>query len=298
MQSNNPVFRNSDEFNGRATNAYGNQVYGGGGTAYQGYGSSTAPDPSTWSVGTPGTPGTRDTRASTGPMTIDSVVQKTGISLLVVLVAAFVTWVMTPAISSTMTTHDASQLYGAMTIGGLGAFVLSLVNSFKRVISPALVLAFCALEGVALGAFSKYIDYVYGTGSNGGIVVQAVVGTFAAFAGTLAAYKFFDIKVGNKFRMFVIAAVFGMVGLGLLEMVLGVFGAGLGVYGFGATGFLFALVGLVLGIFMLILDFDFVENGVRAGLPERESWRAAFALTVSLVWIYTNLLRILAIMRR
>jgi uncharacterized YccA/Bax inhibitor family protein len=292
MQSNNPVFRNSDEFNGRATNAYGNQVYGGSGAAYQGYGSST--DPSTWSVGTPGT----DPRTAKGPMTIDSVVQKTGISLLVVLVAAFATWVMTPQVSATMTQHDASQLYGAMTIGGLGAFALSMVNSFKRVISPALVLAFCALEGVALGAFSKYVDSVYGTGASGGIVVQAVIGTFAAFAGTLAAYKFFDIKVGNKFRMFVIAAVFGMVGLGLLEMVLGVFGSGLGVLGFGAAGFLFAVVGLVLGIFMLILDFDFVENGVRAGLPDRESWRAAFALTVSLVWIYTNLLRILAIMRR
>jgi uncharacterized YccA/Bax inhibitor family protein len=92
--------------------------------------------------------------------------------------------------------------------------------------------------------------------------------------------------------------MFGMVGLGILEVVLGLFGTGLGVYGFGFAGFLFALAGLVLGIFMLILDFDFVENGIRAGLPERESWRAAFALTVSLVWIYTNLLRLLAIMRR
>jgi uncharacterized YccA/Bax inhibitor family protein len=296
MQSNNPVFRNSDEFNGRATNAYGNQVYGGSGAAYQGYGSSPAPDPSTWSVGTPGTPGTGVPRTATGPMTIDSVVQKTGISLLVVLVAAFVTWVMTPAISQTMTPHDASQLYGAMAIGGLGAFGLSLVNSFKRVISPALVLAFCVLEGVALGAFSKYVDYAYGGGN--GLVLQAVLGTFAAFAGTLAAYKFFDIRVGQKFRMFVIAAVFAMVGLSLLEVVLNLFGNGLGVNGFGGVGLVFAIIGLVLGVFMLILDFDFVENGVRAGLPERESWRAAFALTVSLVWIYTNLLRILAIMRR
>jgi uncharacterized YccA/Bax inhibitor family protein len=296
MQSNNPVFRNSDEFNGRATNAYGNQVYGGSGSAYQGYGTSIAPDPSTWGVGTPGTSQTSPGQTSTGPMTIDSVVQKTGLSLLVVLVFAFATWVMTPAISQTMTDSDASKLYGAMAIGGLGAFALSMVNSFKRVISPALVLAFCALEGVALGAFSKYVDAAYGNGN--GIVLQAVIGTFAAFAGTLAAYKFFDIKVSNKFRMFVIAAVFGMVGLSLLEVVLNMFGGGLGVNGFGGVGLVFAIIGLALGIFMLILDFDFVENGVRAGLPERESWRAAFALTVSLVWIYTNLLRLLAIMRR
>jgi uncharacterized YccA/Bax inhibitor family protein len=292
MQSNNPVFRNSDEFNGRGTNAYGNEVYGGSGTAHQGYGTATAPDPSTWGVGTPG-----DTRSSTGPMTIDSVVQKTGLALFVVLVTAFATWILTPSLGSendVLSSDAISQLSAAMAIGGLGAFALSMVNSFKRVISPALVLAFCALEGVALGAFSKFFDYQYG----GGIVIQAVIGTFAAFAGTLAAYKFFDIKVSNKFRMGVMAAVFGMVGLSVLQLIVGVFGGDLGFYGTSAVGFLFSLVGLVLGIFMLILDFDFVENGIRAGLPERESWRAAFALTVSLVWIYTNLLRILAIMRR
>jgi uncharacterized YccA/Bax inhibitor family protein len=295
MQSNNPVFRNSDEFNGRASNAYGNQVYGAGGAAYPGYGQSqTASDPSTWGIGTPGSPTRTDT--SSGPMTIDSVVQKTGISLVVLLVAAFATWVMTPAIGNGggLDTAAANQLYTAMAIGGLGAFGLSMVNSFKRVISPALVLAFCALEGVALGAFSKYFEAAYG----GGIVIQAVIGTFAAFAGTLAAYKFFNIKVSSKFRMGVIAAMFGMVGLSVLQLVVGLFGGDLGISSLTGIGFVFSLLGLVLGIFMLILDFDFVENGVRAGLPERESWRAAFGLTVSLVWIYTNLLRILAVMRR
>ncbi len=294
MQSNNPVFRNSDEFNGRTTNAYGNQVYGGG-AAYQGYGQRPATDPSTWGVGTPGSAGYAP--STTGPMTIDSVVQKTGLSLLVVLVAAFATWVLTPALgdrNGILSSQAIGQLSAAMGIGGLTAFGLSLVNSFKRVISPALVLLFCAAEGVALGAFSKFFDYQYG----GGIVIQAVIGTFAAFAGTLAAYKFFDIKVSNKFRMGVMAAVFGMVGLSILQLIVGVFGGDLGFYGLTPLGFVFSLVGLVLGIFMLILDFDFVENGIRAGLPERESWRAAFALTVSLVWIYTNLLRILAIIRR
>ena len=299
MQSNNPVFRNSDEFNGRGSNAYGNEVYGGSGAAHQGYGTSTAPDPSTWGVGTPGAPGTHQPyggQADTRPMTIDSVVQKTGLALLVVIVTAFATWVVTPAITEngTLSQNAISQLYAAMTIGGLTAFGLSMVNSFKRVISPAFVLLFCAAEGVALGAFSKFFEYQFG----GGIVIQAVIGTFAAFAGTLAAYRFFDIQVSNKFRMGVIAAVFGMVGLGFLEVILSLFGSGLGFYGFGLSGLLFSVAGLVLGIFMLVLDFDFVENGIRAGLPERESWRAAFGLTVSLVWIYTNLLRILAIMRR
>jgi uncharacterized YccA/Bax inhibitor family protein len=286
MQSNNPVFRNSDEFNGRASNAYGNQVYGGSGTATPGYGTT---DPSTWGTGSP-----TDSGADARVMTIDSVVQKTGLTLIVLLIAAFATWTLTPATSDTMTQAQINQLYAAMTIGGLGAFALSMLNSFKRVISPAFVLAFAALEGVALGAFSKFFDYQYG----GGIIIQAVIGTFAAFAGTLAAYKFFNIKVSDKFRMGVIAAMFGMVGLMLLQLVVGFFGADLGFSSLTGIGFVFSVLGLVLGIFMLVLDFDFVENGVRAGLPERESWRAAFGLTVSLVWIYTNLLRILAVIRR
>ena len=183
----------------------------------------------------------------------------------------------------------------ALTVGSLGAFALSMVNSFKRVVSPPLVMAFCVVEGVALGAFSKFIDAVFVSENTGNLVVQAVIGTFAAFAGTLAAYKFFNIQVGNKFRKFVVAAVFGMIGLSLMELVLGMFGSSFGLFGFGGLGVLTAVAGLVLGVFMLILDFDFVEQGVANQIPEVESWRAAFAMTVSLVWIYTNLLRLLAI---
>jgi uncharacterized YccA/Bax inhibitor family protein len=288
MQSNNPVFRRSEAFNGASTNAYGNQTYPGNGASHQAYGQPPGYDQ----------PGVTSTTGR--PMTIDSVVQKTGISLAVVIVFATITWWFTGDISgeSPEAQQNMGLLYGALMIGSFGAFGLSLVNSFKRVISPALVIGFCALEGVALGALSKFFDAVFvpensGLGDN--IVVQAVIGTFAAFAGTLAAYKFFNIQVGSKFRTFVIAAMFGMVGLGLLEMVLGAFGNQIGLFGFGGMGLLFAIAGLVLGVFMLILDFDFVEQGVAAGIDERESWRAAFALTVSLVWIYTNLLRILAI---
>ncbi len=281
MQSNNPVFRRSETFNGQA-NAYGNQTYAGNGSPYAGYG-----EPATWGTGTPGTP----THTETGRrMTIDSVVQASAISFLVVLVAAVATWVLTPEIKPNMPASELSGIFAALTIGGLGAFALSMVNSFKRVVSPALVIAFCALEGVALGALSKLFDAQYGDH----IIINAVMGTFGAFAGTLAAYKFFNIKVGQKFRTFVIAAVFGMVGLSLLELVLSAFGNGTGLFGVTGLGMITAFAGLLLGVFMLILDFDMVERGIAAGVDERESWRAAFGLTVSLVWIYTNLLRILA----
>jgi uncharacterized YccA/Bax inhibitor family protein len=285
MQSNNPIFRRSEEFNRGGANLYGNQTYAGNGAPVQGYGQTT--DPSQWSVGTPG-----DTRApaSTGPMTIDSVVQKTAITLGVVIVAALATWILTPDVQSDTAAADVGPLIAAVTIGSLGAFALSMVNSFKRVISPALVLAFAALEGVALGAISKLFNIQYE-----GVVTGAVIGTFGAFAGTLAAYKLLNIKVGDKFRRGVIAAVFGMVGISLMSLVLNLFGIDLGIWGNGGIGILFTVAGLVLGIFMLILDFDFVEQGIANRIPESESWRAAFAMTVSLVWIYTNLLRLLAI---
>ena len=286
MRSNNPVFNRSEEFNRASSNAYGNQTYSAGGASYPGYGDAGT-DPSTWGTGTPG-------QVEQRRMTVDSVVQKTAISIALVFVAAFATWWWIGDVvdGSTIDNDALAKAQMLSIVGAGGAFLLSLVNSFKRVISPALVMAFALAEGVALGAISKFFDTMYP-----GVVTQAVLGTFAAFAGTLAAYKFFEIKVGDRFRTFVIAGMFGMVGLGLLSLVLSFFGIHTGLFGFGALGLVMSIVGLMLGVFMLILDFDFVENGVAAGLPERESWRAAFGLTVSLVWIYTNLLRILAILR-
>ncbi len=275
MQSNNPVFRRSEEFNTA------------GAQRQAGYS-----DPSTWGTGTPGQPGLQTPVATGGPMTIDSVVQKTAIALGVVILTAAATWILSPDVSENTLPADISGLIAAATIGSLLAFVLSMVNSFKRVISPGLVLLFCAAEGVALGAISKVFELAYP-----GIVMSAVIGTFGAFAGTLAVYKFFNIKVTDKFRRMVVAAMLGVVAISLIEVVLSLFGAQIGLFEDGKLGLLFAVVGLALGVFMLVLDFDFVEQGVANGLPDREGWRAAFAMTVSLVWIYTNLLRILAIMR-
>ncbi len=178
----------------------------------------------------------------------------------------------------------------AARFAGLG---LALVISFKKVISPALVLLYAAVEGVFVGAMSKTFEAMFGDG----IVVGAVVGTFAAVAGTLAAYKFFDIQVSPKFRKLVVAAMFGFVAVVMLDFVPSLFGAQIGFNEFGGLGLVMSVVGLGLGVLMLILDFDFVERGVAAGLPEVESWRAAFGLTVTIIWIYIELLRILAILR-
>ena len=154
MKSNNPIFNRSEQFNGTAR---GNQAYAG--QAYPGYGqTTTAPeygDPSQMGTGAPGQ------QADQGRMTIDTVVQKTAITLFVVIAAAALTWFWTGdsvtenAAGQAVTDPDAAnKLYLALMIGSFGAFALSLVNSFKKVISPALVIAFAALEGVALGAYS------------------------------------------------------------------------------------------------------------------------------------------------
>lgn len=280
MQSNNPVFARSDSFNGRG----GTMTYPGAG-ASSGYG-----DPSTWSTGTPGqgAPDQGTTSYDDRRMTIDSVVQKSAITLGVLVLAAAATWIYLGDIS-----EDNIAAFGGLAMGGaLIGFVLAMVNSFKRIISPALVLAYAAAEGVFVGAFSSLLDQQFP-----GIVISAVAGTVMAFAGTLTAYKVLNIQVTDKFRRGVMAAVLGMVGVMLLDLVMGLFGFNFLNLSSGFTGLAFSALGVVLGVFMLILDFDFVEQGVKAGAPERESWRAAFGLTVTLIWLYVMMLRLLAILR-
>jgi uncharacterized YccA/Bax inhibitor family protein len=292
MQSSNPVFRRAEGFNGRA------QTYPASGMRYPAYGSPSAPqgyDPYGSGRGPSRTGGRTDGGLDRGPMTIDSVVQKTGITLGIVILAAAATWVLTGNPNGFGADRDSAvrSLYLLSMLGAFGGFALSMVNSFKRVVSPALVIAYAVLEGIFVGAFSKVLDASFG----GGIVVGAVAGTFAAVAGTLAAYRFFDIKVSDKFRTWVVAAMFGFVAISLLDVVLGLFHSSIGFNGFGPVGLLSSVLGLGLGVLMLILDFDFVERGIAAGLPERESWRAAFGLTVTIIWIYIELLRLLAILR-
>jgi uncharacterized YccA/Bax inhibitor family protein len=280
MQSSNPVFNRSEGFNGRRTSQSG--------VTYPDYHAPSSPS-SSRGTGAPQGPDSYAPAPSQGRMTIDTVVQKTAITLGLTVVVAALTWVMTGSPSDPGAVGTLMMLWMGGAFAGLG---IALVLSFKRVISPALVLAYAVVEGVFVGAMSKYFEAMFP-----GIVMSAVLGTFAAAAGTLAAYKFFNIQVGDKFRKWVVAAMFGFVGLMLFDFVLSLFGNAVGFFGFGMLGLAMSVIGLVIGVFMLVLDFDFVERGVEAGLPEVESWRAAFGLTVTLIWIYIQILRILAILR-
>ena len=320
MHSSNPVFRRSEGFNGQASTTSRSGVsYPAQGSSY-GTGTQQAPS---WN-GAPAPqygnqygnqPGNQyggpqgdqygapyGVQPDQGRMTIDTVVQKTGLTLGVVAVVAAATWLLTGDFSTAETPAEqqaiAGNLYLLSMVGAFVGFGLAMVNSFKRVVSPALVLAYAVFEGVFVGAFSKVIEASFGDG-NGmpGLVIGAVVGTAGAVVGTLAAYKFFDIKVSSKFRTWVVAAGFGFVAVSMLDVVLRLFGNEIGFNGFGTMGLISSFIGLGLGVLFLILDFDFVERGIAAGLPERESWRAAFGLTVTIIWIYIEMLRILAILR-
>ncbi len=294
MQSRNPAFSRAEGFNGRSgTATYPGTSQSSGQSSGQSYGQSAGyGDPSQWGTGNPGSL----TEVDQGRMTIDSVVQKTGITLGIVVLAATVTWFLTGEID---TQAQLNGLYGISMFGAIGGFALAMVNTFKKMVSPGLVLVYAALQGVFVGAFSKALETVFASpeSGQGGLVVGAVVGTIAAVAGTLAAYKFFNIQVGSKFRKWVVAAGMGFLALTLLDVLLGFFGKAIGFNGFGGLGLLMSVVGLGLGVLFLILDFDFVERGIAAALPERESWRAAFGLTATIVFIYIEIIRILAILR-
>jgi uncharacterized YccA/Bax inhibitor family protein len=278
MHSSNPVFARSEGFNGRAPRQaqYGYPTYPGAGPS-TGYGQPGYTDPSTWQTGTPGGP-----TVDQGRMTVDSVVMRTAMTLGLVVVVAALTWTLMP-----------ERFLGmAWMVGAFGGLGVALAVSFKRNVSPALVLTYALLEGLFVGALSKTFESLYD-----GIVMSAVIGTFVAAAGTLAAYKFFNITVTPKFRKIVTISMFSFVGLVLLDFGLSFAGLDFGWNGLTGIGFVATLIGLVLGVLMLVLDFDFVERGVEAGLPERESWRAAFGLTVTLIWLYIEMLRLLAAFR-
>lgn len=219
-----------------------------------------------------------------GRMTIDDVITKTAITLGTVIAVAAVTYMFLPV----------ALLMPIWIVSGLVAFGVVMLVSFRRRINPAFVLAYAAIEGVFLGAVSKAFEYMYP-----GIVMPAVVGTFVAAGMTLAVYKIFRIRVTNKFRKMVLIGTMAYAGVLLINFVLSFFGmAFIQAGNLTVIALLASAIGVGLAVFNLILDFDFIEQGIAMGAPSSESWRGAFGLTVTMVWLYIELLRLLSYFRR
>lgn len=225
----------------------------------------------------------------TNTMTIDDVVSRTAMTLGTVVVTAVLSWLLLPVDPANL-----GKSYGIGVGAGLVAMVLSLIQSFKRRPTPALILGYAAFEGVFLGVISAAVS----TYIADGVVAQAVLGTMAVFAGVLVAYKMRWIRVTRRFYGFVIAAAIGFMILMAVNLLFAVFGGGDGL-GFrsGGLGIVFGIVGIVIGACFLALDFKQVEDGITYGAPREEAWLAAFGLTMTLVWIYLEALRLLSILQ-
>jgi uncharacterized YccA/Bax inhibitor family protein len=211
-------------------------------------------------------------------MTIDDVVTRTAIMFAVLVTVGAAAWTLNLG-------------GGALMVGFIGGFILAMVNSFSKTVKPALAIAYAAFQGLALGTISNLYNTMYD-----GIVSQAILVTLSAFAGMLFAFKSGRIRVTPKFTKVLMTALIGYLALAVVSMVT-FFITGSSVYNIGGLGLIIAAGGMVLAAFFLILDFDSIQKGIAVGAPESESWRAAFGLMVTIVWLYLEVLRVLSILR-
>ena len=220
------------------------------------------------------------TGVQTGRMTIDDVVVKTGLMFAVLLPLAVVNY------------YIGSPL---LTFGGaIVGFVLSLVIIFKQSTNAALILAYAGLEGLFVGGMSAFYENRWD-----GIVPQAVLGTLCVFGAALFAYRSGRVRVTPKFQRIALVAMGGYLLFSLVNIGVMLFTDAGGTFGLrqGPLGIAMGLFAITLAAVFLILDFDYAEQGVKNGLPERYSWLAAFGLVVTLVWLYLEMLRLIAILR-
>ena len=230
------------------------------------------------------------------PLTIDDVVTKTGITLAVLTASAVISFYL-----ASMNLALAAPL---TFIGAFGGLALVLVATFgRKQDSPAIVLSYAVLEGLALGAISLLLTFQVSVGQGrsvnaGAMIGEAVLGTLGVFFGMLVVYKTGAIRVTPKFTRMVVAALFGAVFLMLGNLVLAMFhvggGTGLGLRSGGPVAIVFSLVMIGIAAFTFLIDFDAADQMIRAGAPEKAAWGIALALTVTLVWLYLEILRLLS----
>ena len=221
--------------------------------------------------------------ADTGRMTFDDVIVKTAACLGVLLAGAAVTLFVSMSLASML-----------MIVGALGGFVLALVNTFKKQPSPALILAYAGLEGLFLGGLTRVLDLMYP-----GVGLQAVIGTLSVFTVTLLLFKSGKVRATPKAMKFFMIAMIGYALFSVVNLVMMLTGLTTEPFGLrsGIIGVVIGILAIGLAAFSLVMDFTSIEAGVKSGAPQRFSWTAAFGLTVTLVWLYVEIIRLLAILR-
>jgi uncharacterized YccA/Bax inhibitor family protein len=227
-------------------------------------------------------------RQDASTMTLEGTTNKTALLLLLALLGASFSW---SQFADAATTGTPGAIMPYVWGGAIGGFVVALVTIFKKTWAPFTAPLYAVLEGLFLGAASALFELRYP-----GIVMQAVGLTFGTLAALLLAYRSGLVKATENFKLGVVAATGGIALLYLAQLGMTLFGfSGMSfINGSSPLGIGFSLVVVVVAALNLVLDFDFIEQGVQQGAPKYMEWYAAFGLLVTLVWLYLELLRLLS----
>lgn len=229
-----------------------------------------------------------ETIADSGAMTVNGTINKTGLMLLLVIAAAMFTWnkffgVVNPEAAS-------SAVMPWLVVGGIGGLITALVTIFRPQSSAISAPIYAVFEGLLLGGLSAIFESMYS-----GIVMRAVALTLAVFAIMLFVYRSGIIKVNRKFMLGVVAATGGIALIYFVSFIAGMFGANLNfLHGSGTFSIGFSLVVVGVAALNLVLDFAFIERSSQSGAPKYMEWYGAFGLMVTLIWLYLEILRLLA----
>ena len=220
-------------------------------------------------------------------MTLSGTVNKTGLLLILCLASAWIVW------NRFFETGNPGSIMGLLWIGLIGGLVMALATMFKRTWAGITAPPYALLQGLVLGGISAIFEAQYP-----GIVIQAVGLTFGTLGVLLFAYKSGLIKPTENFRLMIVAATGGIAILYLISFIMGFFGSSVGfIHSNGLFGIGFSLFVVAIAALNLVLDFDFIEAAADAGAPKYMEWFGAFSLMVTLIWLYLEILRLLAKLR-
>jgi len=221
-------------------------------------------------------------------MTISGAVNKTGILLICCVATAAWTW---NRFFNATSPEEAMQAIGPMIlIGGIGGFILAMITIFKKEWSPVTAPIYALLEGLVLGGVSAMLELRFR-----GIAIQAVALTFGTLVAMLLTYRSGLIRMSDKLRLGIVAATGGIAVFYLLQFILGFFGVHFtAVNSASPIGIGFSIIVVIVAALNLVLDFDLIENGARYGAPKYMEWYSAFALMITLIWLYFEILRLLS----
>lgn len=220
-------------------------------------------------------------------MTLNGTVNRTGVLLALITISAMYTW------SRFYSVDGPESVMPLLLVGVIGGLILSLVTIFKQTWAPITAPLYALFQGLGLGGISAFFEMRFP-----GIVIQAVGLTFGTLAVLLTAYRTGLIKPTENFKLGVVAATGGIALLYLVNIVMGFFGKSMGfIHDSGLFGIAFSAFVVAVAALNLVLDFDFIENGVEKGAPKYMEWYAAFGLVLTLVWLYLEMLRLLSKLR-